>query len=189
MILLIIVMGMFGLCLTRFIIHRNFSHKRAGDYRVIGHCLLILVVVLYFYDAWNAPEENASAAYHIGLFIGSLITLGIPAALFYLLGRRRDRKMQQRYYAYQQLVQDQGINDIYRIATIMRIKVEHVLNDLTYLIEVGYIPNVWTNEYLSTPDRPVTVSVTCTGCGSAASMERGTSKECEYCGKKLFAPA
>jgi len=198
------VIGLFIYCVTRFVSHRKVNHKRASDYNAVGNSFLTILVVFYFELTLNSPEDFQDNFDYIGTFIICLILIGTPAALFYIMGHLRNKKMQKRYKAYYQLVENQGVTDLLQISDITGIRADHVIKDLNYLAEIGYISNLpglgasMVGEDYTTyaanvdsremPIRDVEVPVTCFGCGATSSARPGTGKECEYCGNMLIAP-
>lgn len=203
-----IFVGIVVLVIGRFISHRKMNHLRAGDYSVVGHCLLFIAALFYIDNIVDYPEDFPTAEDHIALIIGYLIVFGVPAVLFYVMSNRRNKKMQQRYYNYHQLVVVQGITDVYRISGIMGFSVANVINDLEYMVQANMIPNVfgeieeeyeddeedegYEDKFSDEEPAPVTsnvpVPVTCSGCGAVSSVKPGKGAECEFCGNALYIP-
>lgn len=192
--LIILLILIFG----RFIAHSRVNHYRGKDYAFVGHCFLFAGVWIgvegtFFYPETMEPSEN------IFFIIALIVEFGVPAAIFYVMARLRNKKMQRRYQAYIHCVNAAGITNVYQIASIMRLSVKHVKRDLDYMIRYRMIPNIFEEKRVF-PTRKVTeikdevselqspgvaAAVTCSGCGATASVKPGVTTACEYCGNVL----
>lgn len=119
--------------------HRGLNHLKAKDYAISGHYFVLLIICGHV--EYTVSDDITSTSDQFALLFVWLIMFGIPAFIFYSLSRKWKRRMQQRYFAYQQLVTQQGITNVYQLSGFMNLDVRDVITDLEYMAHAGMIPH------------------------------------------------
>lgn len=209
-----IILFIVWLCLSPYRNVKNENHKRAEAYEAVGSCALYLSIAFYLRDIFTSPEDFPTVWSYIKVFLLYMLACIPIIIIFFYIAHRRNLKMQKRYDLYGQLVEGQGITNVYKIAAITGINANDVMQDLKYLMDQGKISTMfkWNKpdedededdreenveaedhqkaypaigDHKAAQKENFKVAVTCTGCGASSSLWPGTSEECEYCGKTL----
>jgi uncharacterized membrane protein YqjE len=102
----------------------------------------------------------------------------------------------KRYKRYIAIVWNDGISDIHKVSSIVRLPYDRVIKDLQRMINKGFLPNGYINadsgriflsEMERESNRPDYDIVSCKNCGAHKKVEVGTIVQCDFCGSRLKA--
>ncbi|WP_027086527.1 hypothetical protein [Cohnella panacarvi] len=199
----------FVLILIRFAAHAKVNHFRAKDYRVTGHVFLTLFLMAVLINVLvGATASDFTVSTAVTVIVVFAITLGIPAAIFYIVAYKRNKKMEELYSEYYSLIMFDNIRTLEGLSQRTGISLNEVKQDISYMIASQELPDAlldsatgtilvseqsdeWDEEALDEDysegeeEDSVSRTVTCTGCGATSTVSPSESRECEFCGNVL----
>lgn len=197
--------------LMRFISHRNNNHLKISDMKLISKILIGFWVIMCIFIILS--EEGVSQDVIVGS-VALFLMVGLPAVLLWFWASRKSKALQNVYDQYEELIVNQQILSVDRIAEQTGRRVNAVMNDIRHMIHIGRLdayvdPDTrrivfhdyddyetdpsepdfeeWpsADEAAAANETPKSKVVECSGCGSKSSLRPNEKKECEYCGSPI----
>lgn len=143
-------------------------------------CFTVISIILYAAGELQLTEDSNQVTVLISMFIM------LPACGLFCM--YKGRQISARGKRYDDLIPYLALNPYQNLDTLaseLKIPLQTVIADLKYLMQVGYISNV----YIDMPNRrlcvkqvtPETFTVICPHCGGKNDIALNTPAKCEYC--------